>query len=56
MNIDTLQYTIYDQGRRKTLLKQGRPICQREGIMVGIVDLWETDMDPLSPMTSTPPT
>ena len=24
--------------------------------MVGAVDLWETDMDPQGPMTSTPPT
>ena len=52
---------IYDQGQgesgpEETPFKQGRPFWQREGIMVGAVDLWETDMDPQGPITSTPPT
>ena len=37
-------------------MKQGRPFWQREGIMVGAVDLWETDMDPQGPMTFEPTT
>ena len=45
-----------NQGRRKTPLKQGRPIWQREGIMVRAVDLWETLIDFQGSMTSTPPT